>query len=181
MKSFVYCVKIVWVPICTQCKFVSLLCKQVSMALWLYPAQWKLGRSATSKAFPRNYYLKYPLLFFSLLKPQKKLGNYVLKMTDPENRIIPDPWISTWKISDPPGQSTLYCYEWERTIYFVMPLKFGGLSVAVVSTTLNRSSQSASIVEVKKKKKMTTKKRNLSLWKWGKVINYASKAAKVWA
>lgn len=129
MKSFVYCVKIVWVPICTQCKFVSLLCKQVSMALWLYPAQWKLGRSATSKAFPRNYYLKYPLLFFSLLKPQKKLGNYVLKMTDPENRIIPDPWISTWKISDPPdnphctvmsekGPFTLLCH-WNLEVYLL--------------------------------------------------------------
>lgn len=39
-----------------------------------------------------------------------------------------------------------------------MPLKFGGLSVAVVSTTLNRSSQSASIVEVKKKKKWPPKR-----------------------
>lgn len=94
---------------------------------------------------------------------QGKLGNYVLKKTDPGDRISDDPSTATWKRADPHGQPTLDCYAWERTFYFVMPQRFWGFSIViVVSITLSRSSQISSIIKVKKNTtKMTAKEESV--------------------
>lgn len=87
--------------------------------------------------------------FFSgSLEPLGKLGSYVLTLTEPGDRISQDPGIISWRRVDPPGQHTLDCYEWERNFYFVMPLRFGGLSVTEVRVTLSRGSQIANIIKV---------------------------------